>query len=77
MRYYITSSQTSVHPDDEGFATKAEAWTALREEVAVDLARARAKWGKAHKAVFENGVEIRATRDPQSTLWRRYTIISF
>lgn len=77
-RYYITSSQCSVHPDDDGFSTLAEARKEMRAEAREDFKRAKSRWpGAYYDASTPDTVEIRAGKDRQCPLWRRFSVVSF
>jgi hypothetical protein len=77
MRYYVTTSQTTVHPDDEGFVTRKEARTAMRADAREDFERCKQLWKSAYYDASPDAIEIRAGRDRQCPLWRRFAVVSF
>lgn len=75
LRYYITATGYTIHPQDTGFETLKEAKEALREAANDELRRARCKWKTAHAARSPLSVTITANRDTRSALWTNLSIV--
>lgn len=77
MRFYLLFSGTTVHPSDPGFATRAEAQTALKEAWVAELTLCRRRWKHAVCSHTKDSFEIRAGRNRQCPLWTRGAVVSF
>jgi hypothetical protein len=76
-RYYLAYAQTTINPQDPGFATLAAARKEMRTDVAAEKMACRRRYKRAFVHRCGDCVEITLGPERDSAMWQRIAIVKF